>query len=171
MFATWQRRCCKITVPVAPGKTLCYPRTTVPKKHPRLTLCKSYARLRLKRHPIHASTLRSLSLEGTFDNAGLSPDEDRLLRLVSRGSKCALCSSAPIVSVSLGLPAVFSFSDDHKDKQRRIPREHGEVVVWGSGAAPRGFFVWSSRSHIHVLAPQRRPSLSKETPLLRTLEA
>jgi alkylated DNA repair protein (DNA oxidative demethylase) len=40
--------------------------------------------------------------------------------------------AAPIVSVSLGLPAVFLFGGNfRKDKQRRIPLQHGDVVVWG----------------------------------------
>jgi DNA oxidative demethylase len=43
--------------------------------------------------------------------------------------------SAPIVSVSLGLPAVFLFGgNSRKDKQRRIPVQHGDVVVWGGPA-------------------------------------
>jgi DNA oxidative demethylase len=43
--------------------------------------------------------------------------------------------SAPIVSVSLGLSAVFLFGGQaRKDKQRRIPLEHGDVVVWGGPA-------------------------------------
>jgi alkylated DNA repair protein (DNA oxidative demethylase) len=43
--------------------------------------------------------------------------------------------SAPIVSVSLGLPAIFLFGgNDRKDKQCRIPLQHGDVVVWGGPA-------------------------------------
>ena len=40
--------------------------------------------------------------------------------------------AAPIVSVSLGLPATFLFGGDARsDRQRRIPLRHGDVVVWG----------------------------------------
>ena len=40
--------------------------------------------------------------------------------------------SAPIVSVSLGLPAVFLFGGlSRGDRPRRIPLESGDVVVWG----------------------------------------
>lgn len=40
--------------------------------------------------------------------------------------------SAPIVSVSLGMPAVFLFGGlKRTDKARRIPLLHGDVVVWG----------------------------------------
>jgi DNA oxidative demethylase len=39
---------------------------------------------------------------------------------------------APIVSVSLGLPAVFLFGGNARnDKHCRIPLAHGDVVVWG----------------------------------------
>jgi alkylated DNA repair protein (DNA oxidative demethylase) len=43
--------------------------------------------------------------------------------------------TAPIVSVSLGLSAVFLFGGRaRKDKKRRIPLQHGDVVVWGGPA-------------------------------------
>ena len=39
---------------------------------------------------------------------------------------------APIVSVSLGLPAVFLFGGMHRsDPTRRLALAHGDVVVWG----------------------------------------
>jgi alkylated DNA repair protein (DNA oxidative demethylase) len=39
---------------------------------------------------------------------------------------------APIVSVSLGLPATFQWGGDARsDKAVRVPLEHGDVVVWG----------------------------------------
>ena len=39
---------------------------------------------------------------------------------------------APIVSVSLGLAAVFLFGGLHRsDTPRRVPLAHGDVVVWG----------------------------------------
>jgi alkylated DNA repair protein (DNA oxidative demethylase) len=42
---------------------------------------------------------------------------------------------APIVSVSLGLPAVFLFGGlKRTDKARRYRLEHGDVVVWGGPA-------------------------------------
>jgi alkylated DNA repair protein (DNA oxidative demethylase) len=40
--------------------------------------------------------------------------------------------TAPIVSVSLGLPAVFLFGGQQRgDRPRRIALESGDVVVWG----------------------------------------
>jgi alkylated DNA repair protein (DNA oxidative demethylase) len=42
---------------------------------------------------------------------------------------------APIVSVSLGLPAIFLFGGLKRgDKSRRFRLEHGDVVVWGGPA-------------------------------------
>jgi alkylated DNA repair protein (DNA oxidative demethylase) len=43
--------------------------------------------------------------------------------------------TAPIVSVSLGLPAIFLFGGNaRKDRQRRLALQHGDVVVWGGPA-------------------------------------
>ena len=40
--------------------------------------------------------------------------------------------TAPIVSMSLGLPAVFQFGGfERSDKALRIPLFHGDIVVWG----------------------------------------
>jgi alkylated DNA repair protein (DNA oxidative demethylase) len=52
--------------------------------------------------------------------------------------------SQPIVSVSLGLPAVFLFGGlKRKDRPRRIRLESGDVVVWGG----------ASRLAFHAVAP------------------
>jgi DNA oxidative demethylase len=51
---------------------------------------------------------------------------------------------APIVSVSLGLPAIFLWGGPARsDKTRRIPLTHGDVVVWGG----------PSRLAFHGVAP------------------
>jgi alkylated DNA repair protein (DNA oxidative demethylase) len=43
--------------------------------------------------------------------------------------------SQPIVSVSLGMPAIFLWGGHKRsDGQRRIPLFHGDVVVWGGPA-------------------------------------
>lgn len=50
----------------------------------------------------------------------------------------------PIVSVSLGLPAVFQFGGlSRSDKTRRVRLEHGDVTVWGG----------PSRLAYHGIAP------------------
>jgi DNA oxidative demethylase len=64
---------------------------------------------------------------------------------------------APIVSVSLGLPAVFLFGGNLRtDKQRRIPLQHGDVVVWGGLARLRHHGVLALKDgHHHLLGSQR----------------
>lgn len=50
----------------------------------------------------------------------------------------------PIVSVSLGLPAVFQFGGATRgERPRRVPLAHGDVVVWGGPA----------RLHFHGVLP------------------
>jgi alkylated DNA repair protein (DNA oxidative demethylase) len=52
--------------------------------------------------------------------------------------------AAPVVSVSLGLPAVFLFGGARRaDRPQRLPLAHGDVVVWGGPA----------RLFYHGLAP------------------
>lgn len=44
----------------------------------------------------------------------------------------------PIVSVSLGLPAIFLWGGAQRgDRTRRVPLSHGDVVVWGGPARLR----------------------------------
>ncbi|MDO9560173.1 MAG: DNA oxidative demethylase AlkB [Bradyrhizobium sp.] len=51
---------------------------------------------------------------------------------------------APIVSVSLGLPAIFLFGGlQRSDKPRRFRLDHGDIVVWGG----------PSRLFFHGIAP------------------
>jgi alkylated DNA repair protein (DNA oxidative demethylase) len=46
--------------------------------------------------------------------------------------------ASPIVSVSLGLPAVFLFGGvSRSERQRRVPLRHGDVVVWGGASRLR----------------------------------
>lgn len=53
-------------------------------------------------------------------------------RLTLHQDKDELELSAPIVSVSLGLPAVFLFGGlTRKERPRPIAVRHGDVVVWG----------------------------------------
>jgi alkylated DNA repair protein (DNA oxidative demethylase) len=70
--------------------------------------------------------------------SGFSPDAC-LINRYQPGARMSLHQDkdeddfgAPIVSVSLGLPAVFLFGGlKRTDKPRRFRLEHGEVVVWG----------------------------------------
>jgi alkylated DNA repair protein (DNA oxidative demethylase) len=68
---------------------------------------------------------------------------------------------APIVSVSLGLPAVFLFGgNSRKDKQRRIPLQHGDVVVWGGPARLFHHGVLQLKDGYHPDLGQQRINLT-----------
>jgi alkylated DNA repair protein (DNA oxidative demethylase) len=56
-------------------------------------------------------------------------------RLSLHQDKDELDFEAPIVSVSLGLPAIFLFGGlKRNDKVRRFRLEHGDIAVWGGPA-------------------------------------
>ena len=69
---------------------------------------------------------------------GFEPDAC-LMNLYEPGTRLSLHRdenerdlSAPIVSVSLGLAAIFLFGGNHRnDRSRRVPLKSGDVVVWG----------------------------------------
>jgi DNA oxidative demethylase len=82
--------------------------------------------------------------------AGFAPDAC-LINRYAPGARMSLHQdkdeedfSAPIVSVSLGLPAIFMFGGPKRaDKPARYRLEHGDVVVWGG----------PSRLFFHGVAP------------------
>jgi len=102
--------------------------------------------------PEMPAVLRDLAREaadaGGF--AGFAPDACLINRYVP-GAKMSLHQdkdekdfAAPIVSVSLGLPAVFMFGGmKRSDKTQRYRLQHGDVVVWGG----------PSRLFYHGVAP------------------
>jgi alkylated DNA repair protein (DNA oxidative demethylase) len=65
--------------------------------------------------------------------------------------------AAPIVSVSLGLPAVFQFGGlARADPVQRVPLSHGDVVVWGGPDRLRYHGVLPLKTgHHHILGPYR----------------
>jgi alkylated DNA repair protein (DNA oxidative demethylase) len=96
--------------------------------------------------------LRRLAAEAAHDAgfAGFAPEACLINRYVP-GAKLSLHQDkdeldfgAPIVSVSLGLPATFLFGGlKRSDKTARYRLEHGDVVVWGG----------PSRLFFHGVAP------------------
>jgi alkylated DNA repair protein (DNA oxidative demethylase) len=82
--------------------------------------------------------------------AGFSPDAC-LINRYEPGARMSLHQDrdendfgAPIVSVSLGLPAIFLFGGPKRaDKPRRFRLTHGDIVVWGG----------PSRLFFHGVAP------------------
>jgi alkylated DNA repair protein (DNA oxidative demethylase) len=67
----------------------------------------------------------------------------------------------PIVSVSLGIPAVFLFGGLHRaDKTVRVPLAHGDVVVWGGPARLRYHGVMPLKEGHHPLTGGHRINLT-----------
>jgi DNA oxidative demethylase len=102
--------------------------------------------------PAMPSAFRELAgqaaAEAGFD--GFSPDAC-LINRYQAGARMSLHQDKderdfenPIVSVSLGLPAIFLFGGlKRADKPRRYRLEHGDIVVWGG----------PSRLFFHGVAP------------------
>jgi alkylated DNA repair protein (DNA oxidative demethylase) len=68
---------------------------------------------------------------------------------------------APIVSVSLGLPAVFLFGGLRRsDPTRRLSLAHGDVVVWGGPSRLRYHGVMPLEDGDHPLFGQARINLT-----------
>ncbi|HEY4318690.1 MAG TPA: DNA oxidative demethylase AlkB [Herbaspirillum sp.] len=70
--------------------------------------------------------------------AGFRPDAC-LINRYAAGTRLSLHQdrneldlAAPVVSISLGIPAVFQFGGTQRaDPKQRVPLFHGDVVVWG----------------------------------------
>ena len=68
---------------------------------------------------------------------------------------------APIVSVSLGLPAVFLWGGDERaDKARRIALHHGDVAVWGGPSRLRFHGVLALKDGEHPFAGGHRINIT-----------
>ncbi|MBL8539636.1 MAG: DNA oxidative demethylase AlkB [Betaproteobacteria bacterium] len=68
---------------------------------------------------------------------------------------------APIVSISLGVPAVFLFGGSRRsDPVRRVPLRHGDVVVWGGPARLRYHGVRPLEDGYHPLTGKQRINLT-----------
>ena len=68
---------------------------------------------------------------------------------------------APVVSVSLGMPAVFLFGGAKRtDKTLRVPLTHGDVVVWGGPARLFYHGIAPLKEDHHPLLGNRRINLT-----------
>lgn len=68
---------------------------------------------------------------------------------------------APIVSVSLGMPAMFLWGGHKRtDKTQRIPLFHGDVVVWGGPDRLRYHGIAPLKDHPHALLGNQRINLT-----------
>jgi alkylated DNA repair protein (DNA oxidative demethylase) len=67
----------------------------------------------------------------------------------------------PIVSVSLGLPAIFLFGGEERaDRPVKVPLQHGDVVVWGGPSRLRFHGINPLADGIHPLIGRRRINLT-----------
>ena len=106
--------------------------------------------------------------------AGFAP-ESCLINTYAPGAKLSLHQdkdekdlAAPIVSVSLGLPAVFLFgSAKRTDRPQRLLLVHGDVVVWGGPSRLAFHGVMSLADGHHPLLGRRRINLTFRSPRLR----
>lgn len=98
---------------------------------------------------------------------GFAPDACLINRYLP-GSKLSLHQdkderdyAAPIVSVSLGMPAVFLFGGHARtDATARVPLQHGDVVVWGGADRLRYHGVLQLKDNPHPLLGSQRINLT-----------
>jgi len=111
--------------------------------------------------PVFLELAQAAGQAGGF--SGFAPDAC-LLNSYEPGARLTLhqdrderAIGASIVSVSLGLPAVFLFGGDARsDKRQRVPLQHGDVVVWGGPARLHHHGVLALKDgHHEVLGSQR----------------
>lgn len=69
--------------------------------------------------------------------------------------------SAPVVSISLGIPAIFQFGGlSRSDRPQRIGLFHGDVVVWGGADRLRFHGILPLKPAVHPLLGQQRINLT-----------
>jgi alkylated DNA repair protein (DNA oxidative demethylase) len=75
---------------------------------------------------------------------------------------------APIVSISLGVPASFLWGGAARsDRPRRVQLEHGDIVVWGGPARLNFHGIATLRESQHALTGSVRFNLTFRRALLR----
>jgi DNA oxidative demethylase len=115
--------------------------------------------------PVLRDLARRAAEQGSF--AGFAPDACLVnryepgTRLSLHQDKDELDYSAPIVSVSLGLPATFLFGGVARtDKPRRFRLVHGDVVVWGGPSRLAYHGVAPLADGEHALLGRKRVNLT-----------
>ncbi|MDZ7752440.1 MAG: DNA oxidative demethylase AlkB [Gammaproteobacteria bacterium] len=119
--------------------------------------------------PAMPAAVRELAATAARDAgfAGFEPDAC-LINRYDPGARLSLHQDknerdfrAPIVSVSLGLPAVFLFGGERRaDRPRRLPLSHGDVLVWGGPARLRYHGVAALADGMHPFAGASRINLT-----------
>jgi alkylated DNA repair protein (DNA oxidative demethylase) len=115
--------------------------------------------------PVLRDLARNAAEQGGF--SGFTPDACLVnryepgTRLSLHQDKDELDYSAPIVSVSLGLPATFLFGGlARSDKPRRFRLVHGDVVVWGGPSRLAYHGVAPLAEGEHALLGRKRINLT-----------
>jgi DNA oxidative demethylase len=119
--------------------------------------------------PTMPSVFRELAGQAAAEAgfAGFSPDAC-LVNRYEPGARLSLHQDrdetdfgAPIVSVSLGLPAIFLWGGlKRSDKPQRFRLEHGDIVVWGGPARLFYHGVAPLADGEHALLGRRRINLT-----------
>ncbi|MEO8977787.1 MAG: DNA oxidative demethylase AlkB [Casimicrobiaceae bacterium] len=122
-----------------------------------------------ERWPPMPASFRALANEAatTAGFASFAPDACLINRYVA-GARLTLHQDrdehgfdAPIVSVSLGLPATFLWGGlARNDRALRVPLVHGDVVVWGGPARMRFHGVSPLKDGSHPLLGAQRINLT-----------
>lgn len=115
--------------------------------------------------PLFLSIAQRAASEAGFD--GFTPDACLINRYLP-GSRLTLHqdnnerdNGAPIVSVSLGLPAVFLFGGPERvDKTARHRLEHGDIAVWGGVSRMCHHGILPLADGIHPLIGRQRINLT-----------
>jgi alkylated DNA repair protein (DNA oxidative demethylase) len=119
--------------------------------------------------PVMPGVLLRLAREAAVASGFLDFEPDACLlnrylpgtRLTLHTDKNELDFGAPIVSVSLGMPAVFLFGGPKRsDKTRRIPLNHGDVAIWGGEDRLRYHGVMPLKENPHALLGAQRLNLT-----------
>jgi alkylated DNA repair protein (DNA oxidative demethylase) len=119
--------------------------------------------------PTMPPSLRTLAEQAAAEAGfpGFAPDAC-LINRYEPGAKLSLHQDknerdfdAPIVSVSLGISAVFLFGGmERGDKTRRVQLTHGDVVVWGGPARLRYHGVMPLKQGHHPVLGANRVNLT-----------
>ncbi len=122
-----------------------------------------------KRWPVMPEVFRALAQEAAAEAGfvGFEPDAC-LINRYEIGARLTLHQdrnerdfSAPIVSVSLGIPAVFLFGGlTRSAKTQRVRLVHGDIAVWGGPARLRYHGVEALESASHGLVGEVRYNLT-----------
>ena len=118
--------------------------------------------LRYRSHSAEGATLVCpTGFDGFVSDACLINRYEPGARLSLHQDRNERTFDAPIVSVSLGIPAVFLLGGlNRSERPRRMPLAHGDVVVWGGPARLRYHGVMPLKEDYHPALGRLRINLT-----------